>query len=202
MEYDRVTIDGRPYPTRNNPDFVTVSTTRELYDLTDTDYCTAIAIHEAGHAVAHLAGGRAHLVSIRLSDDLTTGHPGAVDAISYDLHGRARVIADCAGERAVDMWLHRTGLWTPTRAVAAEIGGCSDRAGALEVPGMTHALLRDMHDPTDDLLAAHWGQVEAVAEAVLHAGYLTGDEAAAITGLPNQPWPADSLLRIANSQES
>jgi hypothetical protein len=196
VQYDVFTIGGQPYPTRNNPalsDSIRVSTTRDLLDIPDADYQTVLAIHEAGHAIATLAGGRAHLVSLSLSDNFLDETGGVVHAYSYDLHGTAQLITHCAGERAVDMWLHRHGLWTTRRAAAAEIGARSDRALALAVPGMTHALLRGMHDPTDDLLDAHWAKVEVVADAALGAGHLTGSQVAAITGLANQFRPEAPL---------
>ncbi|MCX5209794.1 hypothetical protein OG689_10910 [Kitasatospora sp. NBC_00240] len=190
MEHNVITINGQPYPTRNYPLLpIAAYGSRDLYNLNDTQYRTSVAIHEAGHAIAHLAGGNAHLVHVSLADDLDVEVNGAVEAWSYDRHAPAAVIADCAGERAVDMWLHIAGLWTDERAIAAEIAAHFDRALALAVPGMTHALLRGMHDPTDDLLAAHWPSVEAVAEALITARHLTGDQVAHITGLPNREQP-------------
>jgi hypothetical protein len=50
-----------------------------------------------------------------------------------------------------------------------------------------------MHDPTDDLLDAHWAKVEVVADAALGAGHLTGSQVAAITGLANQFRPEAPL---------
>ncbi|OKI16608.1 hypothetical protein [Streptomyces sp. CB03911] len=201
MEHNVITLDGQPYPTRNNPPRPILGCgSRDLYNLPDDQYRRVVAIHEAGHAIAHLAGGNAHLIHASISDDLDAEITGTVKAWSYDLHAPAAVITDCAGERAVDKWLHLSGLWTDERAIAAEIGARSDRALALNVPGMTQALLRGMHTPTDDLLAAHWPSVEAVAEALISARHLTGDQVARITGLSNRARPA--ITHLTSSKET
>ncbi|MCX4451595.1 hypothetical protein [Streptomyces sp. NBC_01789] len=107
-----------------------------------------------------------------------------------------------AGELAHQRWLRDSGLFTSARAWAVERGAVDDTGKAIgflrqQFPGYTDDGYRQrfwqFRPAAEALLAAHWEHVLNVAELLESCGYLNGDEAAALTGLPNPPELASEL---------
>ncbi|TRV73329.1 hypothetical protein FKN01_27545 [Streptomyces sp. 130] len=90
-----------------------------------------------------------------------------------------------AGELAHQRWLRDSGLFTSARASAVERGAVDDTGKAIG--------FWQFRPAAEALLAAHWEHVLNVAEPLESCGYLNGDEAAALTGLPNPPELASEL---------
>lgn len=191
-----VNINGQPYPTRHPvPD--DVSDTEDcLGDLKELDRQYLIAIHEAGHAIAGLAGhAHIHHAKIRPLSQLraqasaagtSSGHVNSCNLTD----GQAFAVYLGAGERAEDKWLTQHGLWTPRRAVGIELGARSDREFLLAVNphvrfGIDHQDYRVVHDLADQFVTEHWDDVIAVADALATRMYLTGDQIADLSQMPN-----------------
>lgn len=152
------------------------------------------AIHEAAHAVAGLAAGSyVHDARISVTDELRAdtdevlGGEARVCNIPNGLHF---ITIMGAGERANDRWLHETGLWTPFRAVGAELGAYGDRCNILRVNphlgfagGSNDYLV--VHHIADQFVEEYWGRITAVGIVLAERLHLTGDEIADLVGLPN-----------------
>ncbi|MFF2549290.1 hypothetical protein ACFVUY_42950 [Kitasatospora sp. NPDC058063] len=185
------TLGGVVYPTRSRAPRREVTTAEELLEgLTQQQHKLMNAVHEAGHAVAVLAAG-GHLHRARLMpDDLDVD--GAVEGCGLT-DGRAYAAFAGAGERAADRWLRESGLWTPGRAVAVEIGARGDRRELLKLNphiGFGDDERQDyriVHDLADALLDQHWEAVTTVAAALMDRHHLDGATVAALAGLPNGP---------------
>lgn len=191
--HDDICVLGRPYPTRTYSADAIGSTT-SCYALPDHLTSYPDAIHEAGHAVIALDGG-AHLHHATIGDD--PNNP-TVGGITYacgmaDSNGHLFARFSAAGERAIERWLHESGLWTPKRAVAAEVGARGDRMAFLKVNpdvgfGDKHIDYSVVHDLADHALSTHWAAVTAVADVLHKTRHLTGAAIADIAGLPNRTY--------------
>ena len=189
--HTNVHVNGEPYPTRN----YTPNTDGLNYDsigLTPQQANHLTAIHETGHAITALAGG-GHLHYAQIGP--VANNPSATaDAYCCNLvddNGHAQAIYYAAGERAADRWLRETGLWTPRRAVAAEVGAHGDRHKFLSINdhlvgyGDKPVDYRYVHDLADRVLDQNWDAITRVADALAQHQHLTGDAIADIAGLPN-----------------
>lgn len=155
-----------------------------------------VATHEAGHTVVGLVVGlRIIEATVRRQGD-REGHFSGHASSPVPWLDWAAALA--GGERAVDAWLRRAGLWTPTRAWWAEVTACSDRTTvedkAREVAlfsvgyGTSTSSMWDYGEAchrADEVLAAHWSRVEALAAELDRAGVLDATTIARVTGLPN-----------------
>lgn len=183
-----IDIHGHPYPTRNfAPDIEGDSDV--CLNLTAPQLNYLRAIHEAGHAVTALLGG-AHLHSAEIVLGELVGESGGVVYACNLADGHGYAIFSAAGERAADRWLRESGLWTPGRGVAAEVGACLDRRLFLAIN--PHVGFGDrevdylvVHDLADKALGQHWAGVVRVADRLAQQGRLDAAEIEAITGLPN-----------------
>lgn len=185
--HTNVTFNGRSYPTRNHTPLTTINT----YDLPARQEKYVDAIHEAGHAIAILTGGgHLHSATIRAIPNKPNAG-GLTDGCNLvDENGHTFAAFSGAGERAIDRWLREEGLWTPERAVAAEIGARGDRRSFLNLNphvgyGDRDVDYRVVHDLADTALDQHWPAVVRVADALAQHGHLTGDTIADLADLPN-----------------
>ena len=127
--HDDATINGLRYPTRHPvPDWADNSDDL-LSALTDEQRDHMRAVHEAAHAVMALAaGGYVHAARIRRTTDLRATADRLTGGLQVGGHalacnvsdGQAFVVLMGAGERAEDLWLRETGLWTAALAVGVE----------------------------------------------------------------------------------
>ncbi|MFF2781010.1 hypothetical protein ACFVU3_39720 [Streptomyces sp. NPDC058052] len=158
----------------------------------------AVAVHEAGHAVAAFVLG-VHVPSITLTFtelDQTCGQVTQVTGANNDLlfeHTKRTVLTVLAAGVAANAWLLReSGLATPDRMFFAECGGRGDWMFAKSVVRENTSEELDPRDYwrywaiADELLAEHRVAVAQVAELVI-AGPVSGDEAATSCGLVNSP---------------
>lgn len=174
--------------TRNRPPVVWHDTT-SCREFSKTQMSMASAVHEAGHAVAHLARG-ARVERVEIFDPAG----GEVD-YRYTTEQSFHTLATAAGERSETRWLHESGLWTETRGWAAERTAGRDRAFVNE---LIHGELTYGVDPTsawdysyicdrtDEMLDSLWGRVMDLARYVAVHHRIAGDQAATITGLANR----------------
>jgi hypothetical protein len=129
------------------------------------------AIHEAGHAVAALLG-RGHLHSAQITKGTATSTEGGITDCCNLNDGHAFAVFCAAGERATDRWLREAGLWTPERAVAAEVGARGDRHLFLSINpdvgfGDRQIDYRVVHDLADQAIDQQWPAITAVADALV-----------------------------------
>ncbi|MER8103837.1 hypothetical protein [Kitasatospora sp. NPDC094016] len=163
-------------------------------------YRRAVSVHEAGHTVVALHVGM-HVKGVEIAgrtQDLGCGPrlelEGTMSPGAYELAHSAVVKQLAAGERAEQRWLRDHGLWTQDRAWAAEMGALHDRDAAIprlrmrtgsDDPATLLWAYVYFGDQVEEVLEQHWVAVLAVAEALDEEGELTGDQAAALAGLPN-----------------
>lgn len=195
--YDLMVINGCAYHTRHRASDSTPAGTY-LDDLTDQQRDTLRAVHEAAHAVAGLAAGsfihHARISTTAALRDRTPDREGLV--VGGNVHGcnladgLSFVVFMGAAERAEDRWLREAGLWTHTRALGVEIGAYTDRRHVLDINphlgfdgGPTDYLV--VHHLADQFLDEHWDAVLAVADVLSARLHLTGNEVAAVAGIPN-----------------
>ncbi|MFD8078184.1 hypothetical protein ACFV3E_36655 [Streptomyces sp. NPDC059718] len=166
----------------------------------------ALAFHEAGHAVLHMAYG-VHVIDAELTvsvDDLGWG--GTVNGrVGWLADGVSvwRLTAACAaGQLAQDRFLREAGLWTPGRAAECESGAAHDVGIALDLiatygppdacatrtlpTGRSWGTIGAVAERTVKLL---WPQITVVAHALAAHTVLSGDAIAEISGLTNRPNP-------------
>ncbi|MET8292026.1 hypothetical protein ABZV80_43955 [Streptomyces sp. NPDC005132] len=174
----------------------------------------ATAVHEAGHAVVAMVSG-IHVPSLVIKTTVTKRSCGAFvkefsganERLDLDKapDRRTAVVVLAAGERAEVRWLRDQGLWTATRAWAVEIGALNDQALARDIFGyyfgvdMQYGTSHDGHVDGADywhygslaelILVPLWDQVLRIAGALNERERLTGDEAAAFSGLLNPACP-------------
>ena len=151
-----------------------------------------ISVHEAAHAVMHLVRGTEVKYVFIGKDD---GH------VRYVIDSQPfRNEAAAAGERAEGRWLHESGLWNEDRAWIAERVAWMDRRDIEEFNGGKLTFGTDPYSPTDliqihaatDVLLDHsWDRVMKLAAHLTENPYVTGDEAAAVTGLTNHKYRAN-----------
>ncbi|MFJ9692677.1 hypothetical protein [Kitasatospora sp. NPDC101183] len=160
----------------------------------------AVSIHEAGHTLVALHVGM-HVEGVEIVEQTRDGGcgprlelGGATSLGGYELARSAVVKQLAAGERAEQRWLRDHGLWTQDRGWVAEMGGLHDRdAAGPQLRAYTRSddqktllgAYAYFGDQAEEVLEQHWPAVLAVAEALDEAGELTGDQAAALAGLPN-----------------
>jgi hypothetical protein len=188
-----ICVLGEPYPTRTlSPD--ADGWTTDFFDLPDHLTSYPDAIHEAGHAVIALAGG-GHLHYATIAKDPANPTVGGTTFSCglSDATGRLFATFTAAGERAIDRWLHQAGMWTPERAVAAEVGARSDRHQFLRINpdvgfGDKPIDYRAVHDLADQAVYRHWNAITTVADALVQRLHITGDDIARICGLPNRSY--------------
>ncbi|MFJ5785466.1 zinc metalloprotease [Streptomyces hydrogenans] len=162
------------------------------------DRTAAVAIHEAGHAVAaFLLGVHVEAVSLTFTEETrpcgtVTKVEGSNDGIVFE-HTKRTVLTVLAAGVAASFWaLRETSLDTPERMFFAEAGGAADWAFAQRVMRDNGEGELDPFDfwrhwvIADELLADHRVALAHVAELVI-AGPASGDEAAAACGLVNAP---------------
>ncbi|MFJ9855255.1 hypothetical protein [Streptomyces sp. NPDC101150] len=191
--------DGRELYTRHRePDFWCCHHHTPALDR--ATYRRAICVHEAGHTVVALVSGmRVQSVSVAESEgDIGCGlraeFEGTTTPGPYELSRSSVIKIWGAGERAEQRWLRENGLWTEVRGWAAELGALGDRQQAireLEVSlattdeGTVLMSYAELGDQVEQVLDRNWASVLTVAEALDVAGELTGNEAAALAGVPN-----------------
>ena len=193
-----INIHGEAYPTRHYVPNAKGSSD-DSFDLEAPQLNYMRAIHEAGHAVTTLTG-RAHLHFAQITlGPATTTRSGVTDCCNF-FDGRALAVFSAAGERAVDRWLRENGLWTPARAVAAEVGARGDRREFLAINphvgfGDRQVDYRAVHDLADEALDEHWSAVVRVAIRLVEEQRLEADTIATLAGLPNGRGSAKCPLR-------
>jgi hypothetical protein len=181
-------IHGQPYPTRHYAPNAQGSDD-DSFELEAPQLNHMRAIHEAGHAIAALIG-RAHLHFAQITlGAATSARSGVTDCCNFT-DGQAFAVFCAAGERAVDRWLRENGLWTPKRAVAAEVGAYGDRRLCLSVNPHVGYGDRDVdydyiHDLADQDLDQHWAAVVRVADQLVQEQRLDADTIIQLAGLPN-----------------
>jgi hypothetical protein len=189
--HDDTRVLGQPYPTRNHAPDAEDTDTDTLLNLTATQLDYLRAIHEPGHAITVLTA-HGHLHSAEIAKGVVTTDEGGVTRACHLANGHGYAIFSAAGERAADRWLREGGLWTPERAVAVEVGARGDRLSFLAINphvgfGNKEVHYQHVHDLADQTLDTHWTAVLTVADALQQHQHLTGNEIAALVGLPNTP---------------
>ncbi len=149
------------------------------YDRREHDVRWATAVHEAGHAVAHLTFG--HTIAA-LHVDPPDGDPWAGD------HGRVvsqcpckiRLICDpvttWAGPIAHREALRRVGLLTPANIIGTARTADPD-ARAVASCRLSEAADRAAREHATRIVDQHWPGIERLAEAPADTGALSGEEA-------------------------
>lgn len=177
-------------------------------DLPAADYRLLFAVHEAGHAVAAFRLG-VHVPSVGITlshrtlpcgtvEDVNGANEGVVFA---DVTVRTALTVLAAGEAAERRWLREADLYTPTRAFFTERGGVGDRLAAdrllMENFGRRLAFGTSTESSPDSadwwrygpladvVLDEVWPQVHELAAAIVLRGSLSGDQAAAVSGMDN-----------------
>ncbi|MGW3377416.1 hypothetical protein [Streptomyces hydrogenans] len=156
----------------------------------------AVAIHEAGHAVAgFLLGIHVDSVSLTFTEEnrpcgRATKVEGSNDGIIFE-HTKRKTLTFLAAGVAAHYWaLRKTGDDTPERMFFAEAGGAADWAFAQRVvrdntgEDLAPADYWRFWDVANELLTDHRVALAKVAELVI-AGPVSGDDAAAACGLVN-----------------
>lgn len=162
------------------------------------------AVHEAGHTVAAFTMG-IHVVGITLVTERIQHPCGLVHGVSGVTEiGSMAVPVDeyltmlASGEAAHQRWLRDSGLHTPARAWAVERGALDDMSKALDVlrewvPGYDDTGYRQLfwrsRPSAEALVDARWERVLAVAGGLASRGWLSGEEASGLAGLPNPAEP-------------
>ncbi|MHC0432022.1 hypothetical protein ACX6XY_17815 [Streptomyces sp. O3] len=158
-----------------------------------------LAFHEAGHAVLCLAYGR-HVATSEVVVWETEDGWAMVGNTAHQSPSTPpwQYAAMCAaGEIAHVQYLMAYGLWTPQRAYACTadhdreqaidmLAESGYRLGRDRVPagGKSWGMVRGMARRKVGYL---WREIRTVAHAMDERTVLTGDEIAALTGLPNPP---------------
>ncbi len=134
---------------------------------------TTLAVHEAGHAVVHLAQGTP-VDAAELGDE--RGH------VEIGGDGTQWAEGTMAGAAAAKVRADRHGL--TARAHLVDIAwSAREDFKILHDHGLSMVDINDALTLADDLVAIHWPAIERVADALLAAGRLSGAEVAAIAGL-------------------
>lgn len=193
---DDLVINGRTYPTRH-PAPPAAKSHEYLAGLTDAQRDEMRAVHESAHAVTGLAAGACvHHAQISTTADLrnedlpATGRTGGYTPACNITDGLGFLVFLGAGERAENRWLCEQGLWTPARAVGVELGAYGDRRHVLDLnPHLGFEGGSEdysvVHHFADQSVSEHWSAITAVAQVLVTRLFLTGDEIADLTGLPN-----------------
>jgi hypothetical protein len=181
----------RIYPTRAL--FTGTGELADVADFTQAQHIEAVAVHELGHFLVNWKLG-AYMRSFSIRDAPSNVIPDAEVCFSYPdtVDARRILVGGAAGERACDRWLREEGLWTPARAVYAEVQGQTDRQDALaEDPSITfdggpndYSLLQD---EADGLLDEMWPLLRRGLPGFCDFVRLTGDAACSMLGIRNNP---------------
>jgi hypothetical protein len=159
-----------------------------------------LAFHEAGHAVLAMAYGMRVLTSEVMAWTESNGRSRATGVTSTEVQLDSvhpwRFAAQCAaGSLAQVQYLLAYGLWTPQTAVGCAavhdreqavdvLAQWGYRLGRDEVPagGKSWAMVQGM---ARRKIGCLWPQIRIVAHAINDHTVLSGDDIAALTGIPN-----------------
>lgn len=176
------------FPTRAH--FTGSGNWTEVADFTQDQHVRAVVVHELGHFLVNWKLG-AYMLGFRM----LSGGPGlfpkaVVTSRARDDWTRQWLVSGAAGERACERWLHEEELWTPARAVYAEIMGMDDREAALaRDPSLTFDGgpndYRHLQDEADLILDEVWPVLRRGLPRFTTFGELTGDNACARLGIKN-----------------
>lgn len=139
---------------------------------------TLNAVHEAGHAVLHVAFG--HTVNFAMVAD-DPDQPGVIGNVNFDAYSTAlRVAASTwAGREAVLRQLDRWRALDDASLVDAAYAMRGDWALLADL-GLGEAQLEAARLTAVESVVEHWPSIERVADGLLACGQLTGDEVAAL----------------------
>lgn len=158
---------------------------RSLPDFDHRTYDLVTALHESAHAVLGLiAEMPLNYAEIRpRTDEIDTKPGGCVNWGEFLTPMDEWAAMVWAGQRAQMCWLTASGLDSAANRVDVTHIGCDDTRRVLQAAS-GHGLSDDLGwDLCGDRLEQYWPVIEWVADALLAAGRLTGDEIAAIAGL-------------------
>ncbi|GAA0432568.1 hypothetical protein Aca07nite_19750 [Actinoplanes capillaceus] len=135
-----------------------------------------LAIHEAGHAVAHLTiGTNIHYATVK-PDDI----PGAAGGVIFDVPEQGYdPVALLAGGAAVGRWAATAHPITEADIVDVVFGARSDFQGAYSEHLSARDVAAILHR-ADGLTAERWPEVQRVAEGLLANERLSGAEILAL----------------------
>jgi hypothetical protein len=159
---------------------------RSLPDLDHRTYEYATCLHEASHAVIGLAARIPvnFVVVVPRTGELQTEPGGQTNVGEFSVPFDQWAAMMWAGQRAQMRWLRSAGWDTPANRVDVANLGWDDTRRVLD-DAAKHGLPDDVGwELCGELLDLRWPAVERVADALLTAGRLSGDEVAAIAGLP------------------
>lgn len=158
---------------------------RSLPDFDHHTYDQVTALHEAAHAVLGLAAGMPlNYAEIRpRTDEIDSGPGGCVNWGDYSIPIDKWAAMVWAGQRAQMRWLTASGLDTAANRVDVTNLGCDDTRRVLDAAGERNLPESIGWDLCADLLDLHELAIERVADALLAAGRLSGDEIAALSGV-------------------
>lgn len=145
----------------------------QFVTLPGIDPYLTLAIHEAGHAVVHLAQGTP-IDGAEMQGNRAVVHVGG--------DGSQQPEGTLAGAAAVRMRAIRHGLGSEAD-VADAVWTAHQDFQLLYDCGFTYYDVENLLEPTGDLVAEHWAAIERVADRLLVRGRLTGDEIADLAGL-------------------
>lgn len=162
---------------------------RVLPDLDHRTYEHGDAIHEAAHAVLGLAADMPlnYAEIAARTDSMQAGPRSHTKWHDYETPIEQWAAMCWSGLRAHMRWLTELGLDTRANRVDVVNMGCHDTKLVLDA-ARTHGLPNDIGwTLSADLLERHWPTIERVADALLAAGRLSGDEIAALArvGVPS-----------------
>lgn len=144
----------------------------DLVFLPGVDGRQEIAIHEAGHAVTALRDGLHVQHATIASNGLLAGHtnvtvlqPGSLDVLTYLW----------AGSAAVRVWLSRLGILDDAAQIDVAQGARTD---AMLICSATAdgSLIEEARKRAEWIADRHFARIERVAEALLAAELMTGEE--------------------------
>jgi hypothetical protein len=139
------------------------------------------AIHEAAHAVLHVAFG--HVVNFAMVADPDAA--GVIGNVNFDAYDTAYNIAAAswAGHEAVLFQLDRWGALDDASRVDATYAVRGDRE-YMSGLGLDRGDLEACRVSAGNQVGDHWAAIERVADVLLARGRLTGDEIVEIAAIP------------------
>lgn len=180
------------FPTRHL--FTGGGTLAELSDMTPAQHIQNAAAHELGHFLVNWKLG-AWIWRIAVEESPGNVIPSGVVSFSHPDGDTARpvLIGGAAGERAADRWLREQGLWTPGRALFAELQAKTDRRAALEAdPTLTFDGgpndYRLLQDEADRILDEVWPLLRRGLRHFTDFASYSGDAMCALLGIANNPY--------------
>jgi hypothetical protein len=147
------------------------------------DYVTAL--HESAHAVLGMVAGMPlnYAQIVPRTEDVQEGIGGNVNWGDCTTPAEPWAAMVWAGQQAQLRWLVAERLDTPPNRVDVANLGWDDTRRVLEAAAERRLPLDMGWDLSGDLLDEHWSSVERVADALLAAGHLPGEEIAVIARL-------------------